>query len=148
MSFKTIRPQIKTLLESTNKFVEVSGSPTLEFDGYPSVYVIPSDNSSDYLTTQENERVYAFIIRCFVSIKDRTMDQSIEAMEDLIDTLLDTLDQEDLKSSASRTVAISLPSGYTFLQMLAHPSDWGEVPDLDLIMAEVTVRIKISVDIS
>ena len=148
MSFKTIRPQIKTLLEGTSKFSEVVGYPKLKFAGYPAAYVIPSDNDNDYETNRENTRVYAFLVRCFVETKYRGIDEAIEAMEDLVDTVLDVLDEEDLKSSSTRTVAVSLPAKYTFLQILAHPSDWGEVTDPALLMAEITVRVKISVDIS
>ena len=147
MSFKVIKPQIKTILQGTSKFSEVTGYPKLKFPGYPSAYVIPSDNSNDYSTTDENERVYAFIVRMFVDIEQRGMESAVEAMEDLVDTVLDALDQEDLKG-ASRTVATGLPAGYTFLQILAHPSDWAELSEPSLLMTDITVQVKISVDIS
>ena len=147
MSFKVIRPQLRTLIDSTGKFVEVSGSPKLTFPGFPSAYVIPSNNEADYETTDENQRIYAFLVRCFVETEGRDMGDAMEAMEDLADTVLDVLDQEDMKG-ASRTVAVSLPARYTYLQILAHPSDWAELTDPSLLMAEITVRVKISVDIS
>ena len=148
MSFTVIRPQIKTVLEATDKFVEVSGTPKLKFSGYPAAHVVPSDNSNDYLTNVENDRVYAFVVRCFVETKGRGVEEAIEAMEDLVDTVLDALDQEDLKSGSSRTIATNLPARYTYLHIFAVPTSWGEVTDPALLMAEITVQVHISVDVS
>lgn len=147
MSFTILRPQLKTLMQSVSKIQEVAGYPKLKFTGFPACYIVPSDNSSDYETTRENVRVYAFVLRFFYETKDTGIENAILAMEDLLDTVLDTLDKEDLKDSLTRTLGINMPTGYTFLNILAHPSDWAEVPDENLIMAEVTVKVRISIDI-
>lgn len=147
MSFKVIRPQIKTLMESISKIQEVKGYPTLKFNGFPACYIIPSDNSNDYETTTENVRTYSFIVRVFYSTKDVTVEQSILALEDLIDDVIDAIDQEDLKGSDIRTIGVNLPSKYTYLNVWATPSDWGEIPEENLLMAEITVRVRVSVDI-
>lgn len=153
MSWQTIRPQIKTLLES----VQVSGqtalhqvfsTPTLKSTGNPFAYVVHSDSLSDYETTTENIRTYAFIVRAFYQTKNIGVDIALQRLEKVVDAILDKFDQEDLKGSSSRTVGISLPSGYTFINILAHPSEWGELPGEELVMAEIRVKVKISIDIT
>lgn len=148
MSFKVIRPQVKSLLQTITKIQEVSGSPKLQFSGYPACFVIPSDNKADYETTKENIRTYAFIVRFFYETKSTGVSDALEAMEDLIDTVLDTFDKEDLKDGSTRLVGVNLPTGYTFLNILAHPSEWGEVRDENLLMAEIIVKVRISIDIN
>jgi hypothetical protein len=148
MSFRILRPQVKTLLQTVSKLQEVSGTPSLKFNGYPACYVIPSDNSSDYETTSENIRVYAFIVRVFYETKDTGVANALIAMEDLIDTILDTFDKEDFRDSTTRTVGIGLPTGYTFLNILAHPSSWGELPDENLIMVELSIKVRVSIDVN
>ena len=148
MSFSTLRPQIKTLLDTQSEIGEVSGYPKVKFNTYPGVYVVPSDNESDYETTTENIRTYAFIVRVFYETKHTGVEDSLEALEELVDSLLDVFDQEDQKGASSRIVGINLPSGYTFLNIWATPAEWGEVPDESLLMAEVLVRVRISRDVT
>ena len=148
MSFATLRPQIKTLLETHTKLQEVYSYPKLEFNGYPAGYVVPSDNSADYETNTENIRTYAFLIRMFYETKTGGVETAFLALEELVDEVIDTFDQDDQKGTTTRTIGISLPSGYTFLNILAHPSSWGELPDQELVMAEITVKVRISRDVS
>lgn len=148
MSFKTLRPQIKDLLDNNTKLQEVSGTPKLNFGGYPAAYVIPSDNSNDYETTDENLRTYAFIIRMFYETKNTGVGDAMIALEELTDEILDTFDQEDLKTADNRTVGVNLPSGYTYVNILANPASWGELIEEGLLMTELNVRVRISVDIT
>ena len=128
--------------------VEVSGTPKLKFSGYPSAYVIPSDNTADYETNKENIRTYAFLIRMFHETKTSGVQEAIEALEDLTDDILDLFDKEDLKNSDSRTIGVSLPAGYTFINIFANPSSWGELTDDGLVFTQINVRVRVSIDIS
>ena len=148
MSFKIIRPQIATLLETVDTIQEVSSSPKIKFDGYPAAHVIPSENSADYETTTENVRTYAFKVRLFYETKNTGVEGALEALEEVVDSVLDLLDQEDQKGGTARTVGIGLPSGYTFLNIWATPGAWGQVVQEELIMAELTVGVRISVDVT
>lgn len=148
MSFNTLRPQIKSLLESVSTIQEVKSYPTLKFNGYPAAYVVPSDNEGEYETTSENVRIYAFIVRLFYETKNTGIDGALDALEDIVDTVLDALDQDDLKDGSTRVIGINLPSGYTYLNIFAHPSAWGEIEGENLMMAEIRVRIRISIDVS
>ena len=60
MSWSTLRPQLKTILDNSDLFVDVSGFPKLKFNGYPAAYVAHDVEEASYDTTSENERVYAF----------------------------------------------------------------------------------------
>ena len=148
MSYKILRPQIADLLDNDTKLQVVKSFPTFRFNGFPAAYIIPSENSGDYETTTENIRVYAFTVRMFYETKDSGVETALKALEELVDDVLDTFDQEDLKGSANRTIGVSLPSAYTYINIWAHPTSFGEVEGENLLMAELTVRVRISIDIS
>jgi len=148
MSFKTLRPQIGTLLDTLDTLEEVKNSPSIKFEGWPSAHIIPSDNEADYETTTENVRTYAFTVRIFMETKTTTIEDALLALEEVVDEVLDLFDQEDLKDADSRTVGVDLPSGYTFLNIWATPSFWGELAGDQLVMTQVSVRVRISVDIT
>lgn len=148
MSWKLLRPQIAELLTTVDKIQEVSKAPKVRFNGYPSAHIVPSDNTSDYETTHENERVYAWNIRLFYETKDTGIEEAFDALEEVVDEVIDLFDQEDLKGSNERIVAVNLPSRYTFINLFAIPNRWGELPEEQLIMAEITVRIRLSIDVT
>ena len=148
MSWSILRPQIKTLLEEIDTIQQVEGHPTLKFTGFPSAYVVPSDNVADYETTDENIRTYSFIVRVFYETKKKGVSEALDALDDIVDSVIDKFDQEDLKGSGARTLGVGLPSGYTFINIWASPSNWGEVESAELLMAEINVGVRVSVDIS
>lgn len=135
------------MLATLSTFQEVSGTPKAQFGGYPACYVVPSDNEADYETTKENIRVYAFLIRIFYETKNTSIADGLVALESLVDSVLDLFDKEDQKGASTRTVGISLPTGYTFLNILAHPTSWGEIAEENLLMAEIVVKVRVSIDL-
>ena len=148
MSWVTLRPQIKTLLDTISTLQEVSQAPKIKFGGYPSAHIVPSENSADYETTTENIRTYAFTIRVFYETKQTSIENALTALEGVVDSIIDKFDQEDLKGSTSRTIGMDLPDNYMFLNIFANPNMWGVLSEDQLIMAEITVSVRISVDIS
>lgn len=148
MSWVVLRPQIATLLETVNTIQEVSKAPKIKFNGYPAAHVVPSENSGDYETTRENIRTYAFIIRIFYETKQTSIENALVALEGVVDSVIDLFDQEDMKNSSTRTVGVNLPSKYTYINMFATPNKWGILSGDQLIMAEVLVKVRISVDIT
>ena len=127
---------------------EVSNAPKVKFRGYPAAHIVPSDNANDYETTTENVRTYAFTLRIFYETKQTSIENALSALEEVVDSVLDLFDQEDQKGSIDRTVGMNLPARYTFLNIWAMPTAWGELPGEQLIMAQMSVRVRISVDIS
>jgi len=149
MSWQTVRPQVKTLLENSGLFQEVSGTPKIKFSGYPAAYVVQSDNEADYSTTTENARVYAFIARIFYTTKGVGVSTALERLEQTVDEILDDIDQDSLKTaSGGRVIGTSMPSGYTWLNTFAAPSLFGEVEGENMVMAEIKIRVKVIRDIT
>jgi hypothetical protein len=148
MSWTTLRPQVETLLKTISSIQEVSRAPKIKFSGYPAAHIIPSENSANYETTSENVRNYSFTVRIFYETKQTSIEDALVALEEIVDSVIDKFDQEDLKGSADRTIGIGLPSGYTFLNIWATPGVYLELPEDQLLMAEITLRVRISRDIS
>lgn len=148
MAWQTLYPQIKTLLEEKIDLLqEVSEFPKLTFTGYPAAYIAPSDSSADYETTRENERVYAFFVRFFYETKNTPVADATTYLRKVVDQALDELDKEDQRGG-TRTIGQDLPTGYTFLSIMAHPSAWGEVQDQNLIVAEIKCSVRVSRDVT
>lgn len=148
MSWKTIRPQINTLIDTIAKVYEMKDTPGLDFNGYPAAHVLPSDNTADYETNKENVRTYAFIVRVFYETKKIGVQTALDRLEDAVDDILDAIDQEDLKGASTRTLGVNLPARYTYLNVYATPGAFFQIPDLELIFAEVTIRVRVSVDVT
>lgn len=148
MSYKTLRPQLGNLIDSLDKIHEVSDTPALKFGGFPAVHIVPSDSESDYETTTENERVYAFLVRVFYETKQTGVAEAIDKLEDAVDDIIDAIDREDKKGSSTRTVGIDLPSDYIYLAVSATPSVWGQIDEEQLVFAEIRVRVRVSFDAS
>ena len=148
MSWVVLRPQIETLLKTVTTLQEVSRTPKIKFDGYPAAHIVPSENSGDYETTSENIRTYAFTVRIFYETKSTPMEDALAGLEQVVDAVIDLFDQEDLKGGGDRIVGLNLPAKYTFINIFATPNRWGVLETEQLIMAEITVRVRISVDVT
>lgn len=148
MSWITLRPQVKAVIDTVPNMQEVSLAPKLKFSGYPAAYVVPSSNEADYETTSENVRTYAFRVVFFYETKIKGIDDALTSLETIIDNALDAFDQQDLKSSTTRLIGVSLPADYTFLNVWAVPASWGQLINEELIMAELLVRVRVSVDVT
>lgn len=143
-----MRPQIESLLKTVSTIQEVSRAPKIRFNGYPSAHIVPSENSNEYETTTENIRTYAFTVRLFYETKQTSIEDALTALEEVVDSVIDLFDQEDLKGSTTRTVGMNLPADYQFINIFASPGRWGVLDEEQLIMAEISVRVRISIDIS
>lgn len=148
MSWNVLRSQVKSVLDTITAIQEVSGTPKIKFDGYPAAYVVPSDNEGDYESTTENIRTYAFIVRIFYETKNTGVAEALNALEDIIDSVMDAFDEEDLKGSSTRLLGVNLPATYTFINVWATPAAWAEIPGENLLMAELRVRVRVSIDIT
>lgn len=148
MSYQVIRPQIVTLLQTISTIQEVAMTPKIEFSGYPAAHVVPSDNTNDYQTNQENERIYSWFIRCFEETKIQGIEKAYQSLEQVVDSIVDLFDLENEKGGSDRTIGVSLPARYTFINIFATPNKWLDFSDVELIMAEITVKVRINVDIT
>lgn len=148
MSWNTLHAQVQDVVETVANIQEVSLTPKLRFTGYPAAYIVPSSNEGDYDTSSENIRTYAFRVVFFYETKVKGIAGAIAALRPIVDAAIDAFDQEDLKGSTDRLLGISLPAAYTFINVWATPVQWGELPEEELVTAELLVRVRLSVDIS
>ena len=150
MSWAVLRPQIAELIKTSSLIEDtnVATFPKLKFDGYPACYVVPATNENEYETNKENIRTYSFTINVFYETEHTGIENAMTGLEELVDALIDLFDQEDLKSGSTRTVGVNLGSSKTFINIFATPSSWGQVEGENLLMAELNVRVRVSVDVS
>ena len=128
---------------------EVYNYEVEEFGGDPAATVTPSTNISEFNTTEENIRIYAFTIRLFVTRtlaptgKDAKSDAD-RKLRNLVDSVLDDIDANYLLPN------LDAPAGYTFINLFAVPSSWGYAGDRgdEFRAAEIAIRARVSVDIS
>jgi hypothetical protein len=139
--------QLKSLLESTSVLQAVYIYEVEEFNEDPVATITPSDNSSDFNTTAENERVYAFTIRVFVNrtVLKSGIDTKSDAdriLRNIVDKIINVLDKNfDLPN-------ITNPVGYTFINLFATPSSWGYAGgrESEFRAAEINVRARVVVE--
>ena len=155
MSWAVLRSNIYTLVDNNKDALavqEVHNYPKLSFDGYPAVHISPGDNENDYLTQTENQREYVFKVRVFYPVKmggtSTEMQTTMGALESVIDSMVDLFDDEDVKSGANKTLDNNMPADTTFIQVFATPSAWGLTEDEELMFADLTVRIRVSVELN
>lgn len=113
-------------------------------DGIPFATLTPSSNESEYDTTTENQRVYAFTLRLYNERSGQIKPENAETvMRELVDSVLNDLDKNwQLSGLESET-------GYTFLLMEAAPSSWGYIEEpAQYRVAEIVVRCRFSIDIN
>lgn len=136
--------KIKTILQANDLIQVVYDYERANADGSPFCTITPSSNDSDYNTTTENERVYAFMVRIFVERKGQiNEDVAEDATRSLVDSVLDDFDRNYTLSG------MTPPTGYTFLFMEAAPSTWGYVDgENEYRVAEIRVRCHVSVDVN
>ena len=152
--WKNLRIQLQTLLQAmqgtdnTAVFAEVSKAPKIRFSGYPAAHIMPSDAPGDYDTNIENVRTYAFIVRLFYDTKVVGIEKGLENLETLVDSVMDNFDQEDLRTGNARTIGVNTPSNYTYINIFASTGKWGEYPDEELIMCEINVKVRFTIDVS
>jgi len=115
-----------------------------EFSGDPAVVITPSSNESDYNTTQENMRIYAFVIRVFVRrTLSRKPEDADRIMREVVSSVLDDFDKDYTFSG------LSVPTGYTFINTFATPSVWGYSGREDCYrVSEISIQCRVSVDLS
>lgn len=143
--FNTLIDKIVEILEANTLIQEVWNYEVEKFVGDPAVTVTPSANESDYDTTEENVRVYAFTLRVFVN---RTADirekgEADEVMRGAVSSILDDFDKN------YTLTGISPPTGYTFINVFAVPSVWGYVNrESEYRVCEILLKCRVSVDLN
>ncbi|WOI85994.1 hypothetical protein [Rhodococcus qingshengii] len=83
--------------EDEPAFIEVVGSTDGEFEGYPSVRVLPEriDNAKGAMGQNDREVNFKAIVHMRLESGDAIQEHTIDHMTDLTDLIMDALDQGD-----------------------------------------------------
>jgi len=131
-------------LIDNDKIEEVFTYEAGQFKGDPTAIIVPSSNESDYETTDENIRVYAFKIMLFVKrTQPRSEDKAEEVMRDLVSSVIDNFDKDYMLTG------IEVPTGYTFINVFASPSSWGySGAENQYRICEINLKCRVSIDLN
>jgi hypothetical protein len=146
--WSTLLEQLVAILAANTLIQEVYAYEVEEFTGDPAVTIFPSQNQSEYNTTQENVRIYAFSLFVYTNRTKAAAgkDAKVEAerrMRNLVDSILDDFDRNYVLPSLVN------PTGYTFINLFATPSAWGySGRESEFRVAEITIQARVSVDLS
>lgn len=143
--FNKISTHLISVITASSKIQSMYQYEASDLQGSPALTLTPSANESDYHSTTENTRVYAFLCRLYTIRKSGNDEEGIteSAMRELVDLVLNNLDHNhQLPGLQSQT-------GYTFLFMEAVPSSWGYAGRENMYrVAEIIIRVHFSVDVN
>jgi hypothetical protein len=144
---ETLIQKIKSLLQEIDGIASVYEYEPEKFSDTPVVVIVPSTNEDDYKTSSENLRVYAFDLRVYVNRSVAPAGQVVEEYSDrilrgVVDKVLNKLDTNYKMSG------ITVPAGFTFINMRVHPSSWGiSGREDEYRAAEIDVRCTVNVNL-
>ena len=136
--FATLKSKIVTIIQNETDLDSESvfgyepniGDPLQD----PFAIVIPSGNENEYITTSENRRTYAFMVRLFCEVSNRGKEATETLLTEMVDSVIDALDQDwNLTGSA--------------LLMTASPSAWGYI-EADRIYRTADIKLLVKTDFS
>lgn len=141
--WQNLSDKIKAILTANTLIQEVFAYEVGTFMGDPVVTLTPSNNESDYSTTTENERVYAFTAMVFVDRTTRGDEAAERILRQLCDSIVDDFDKN------YTLTGVTLATGYTMLYVEAVPSRWGYVERENVYrVAEITIKCHMNVDVT
>lgn len=138
------------MLEDSDLLQSVFNYEAAEFAGDPVAIVTASSNESDFRSTTQNRRVYAFTIQLWVKYTEpRDAKKSEEVLTDLVDSVLDLFDKYYTLGTGSPGSALVLPAGYTMIRTQALPSSWLYTErETTYRGAEIILKCELDVDVT
>jgi len=138
-----LNDSIKAILEANTLIQEVFDWEVDKFEGDPAVTLTSSASESDYHTTTENSRIYAFLVRVFVDRTTRKDQDTEKIMRKIVDSITDDFDKN------YTLTGITNPTGYTMLMVEALPGSWGYTEREGVYrVAEILINCKVDVDVT
>lgn len=137
--------KIQSIIDSNTNISQSYNYERSEFGGFPAVTITPAANNSEYETTTENRRIYAFDLRIWIQRKMNVIgdDEADRIMRKTVDSVMDSLD------SAYTLSGVEQRTGYTMLFMEAIPSGWGYGGrEMEYRVSEIKIRVHTSVDVN
>lgn len=141
--YRILKDKIITQLRTIAKIQDIYGYPKLDFTGYPAATIYPLDqHDASYDTTIDNKRHYIFVVSLYYEIPKSGAESALDALFDLVDDVMDLYDGDEFLSG------ISLPADYTMIGIYPAFARWGRVPDKEVLVADVQLRVMVTHDIS
>lgn len=150
---KRIKNALKTVLSaitydtgsgSEPAFLSVLDNTKGEFDGYPSIRILPGDITTEKASVFENDRTVNFVIRVhlFMENKPESESATYDWMYNLTDLILDTLDVGD-STGALNTAD---PTLQNILMLNATRGDWivAETDSATALLCDVNCSVHYS----
>lgn len=136
MSYATIRPAIKTLLDGLSTLSTVYDYHILDVDGYPAATFEPSDLFNDSIDFSDNIRDYQFRIHLHQEVEVIGRDEAVRILAAAVDELINAFDADPQLSGNCDL-------------MVTSPGQWGtyEKGQGSVLFATVTVSCKIEVQV-
>lgn len=125
-------------LDGETAFTEVRGHTRGEFNGYPSIRVLPLDVSNEQGAQSQMDKTVAFSVRTHLPIGDGS---EFDRMYILTDLILDTIDQADNDDDLRAALGTNLMSATRGL--------WGEMETQRgvVLYADINVEVSYSKDL-
>lgn len=134
-----IKEYLKSYLLSTTGVGQVEDYPTQDFNTFPAVQVSYDGNVSDYLTTTENDILYAYTLFVYQVIEgDIDRQRARLILEELSDTIADRFDSNEFLDG------ISLPSGKTMIGVKPTTVEIGEDEEGKYTIAKIEIATRIT----
>lgn len=148
--WENLKTKIQAILAANSLLQSIYLYEAKEFGGDPVATLVPSNNESDYRTTTNNARIYAFRLQLWVKrAEPRDDEEAEEVLTDLLDTILDDFDKYYTLGTGSPGDALVLPTGYTMIMLEALPSAWFYSERETLYRgAEIILRVHVDVDVT
>ena len=141
--YKIIKDKLIARLRTLDKIQDIYGYPKLDFTGYPAATIYPADQfDASYDTTIDNKRHYIFVISLYYELSKSGAETALDALFELADDVMDLFDDDEFLSG------ISLPADYSMIGIYPTFTRWGQVPDKQVLVADVQLRIMVTHDIS
>lgn len=148
--WQILKNKIVAILQANSLLQEVFDYEVQDFNGDPVATIQPSANESDYRSTSDNRRMYAFSLQLWVK-RDGARDakEAENTLTDLVDSVVDDFDRYFTLGQGSPGT-LTLPSGYLIVKVRATPSAWFYANRENGVLyraAEVILRVEMDVDV-
>lgn len=144
-TYQLVRDKIRDKLLTVTEIQEVARYPKREFTGYPAAILVPAEGDSEWETNNEHERLYAFDCQIFYETKGLGNDVALDRLYDVVDLVLDEFAEDP---NLEQPTVIALPAKKTMITVQPVSAGWEELDDSELLMARISIKVVVSVDIT
>jgi hypothetical protein len=148
MSWKKLDNQLFNLLNDNKTSLDiydVQDKPSTDFDGFPSITITPANYPNEYNTNVENQRIFTFDVRIFYETENTGVGTAKDNLLNVADGVMDLLDRE--VHADDRTIGVDLDSKYVFIDIEPVPGNFYTMSQEHMVFLELTVKIKLSVNL-